>query len=488
MDELLNYFVQSNREDTLPNFERRAWFQTWLNRAFGMMLVEQGLLSKEDYLLIDRGLVSVQAKETVERFKQSPPEMDLYFYYEQALYKEIGMDTACKLHVGRSRNDIYFTLWRMCLREATLQLMAETLETQRAIEKHASENLDTVIPFYTYGQPAQPGTWAHYLMTIHAYFERDLERLRHAYATINQCPMGAAAGIGTAFNLNKYRVAQVLGFDGTLENTTVANAAVDYFLELISSMAILNTTLGRVGSDLVFFSSAECNILDGDAYVCSGSSIMPQKKNYGPGSKLRARSMHLYSYLSDAMISAGSITMFPDQATLDYFPAFGRNCEQVIGSLKILRMALEHTKIRKDVAYQRARDGFTAATHMAEQLTMEIGEPFVKTHHIVGNMIHTLMDEDRLCVENMTPELMQQSSIKMLGIKVDRTQEQINEMLDPLASLNAAVTGGTPKPADTQKLIDDGQAARVRNEAWLKDARARLDEAYAQVDKRMLRI
>ena len=483
MDELLNYFMQANREEGLADFEQRARYQTWLNRAFGMMLVEQNLLSKEDYQKIDRGLVSVQARETMERFKNAAPGMDIYFYYENALYEEIGMDTACKLHVGRSRNDIYFTLWRMSLREAALHLMEEAVETQKAIEKHASENLDTIIPFYTYGQPAQPGTWAHYLMTIHAYLESDLERLRHAYATINKCPMGAAAGIGTAFHLNKYRVAELLGFDGTLENTTVANAAADYFLELISDMAILNTTLGRVGSDLAFFSSAECNILDGDAAVCSGSSIMPQKKNYDPGSTLRSRASHFYSYLSDAMTSAGSVTMFPDHTIFDYYPAFSKNLENVVGSMKILRMALDHTKIRKDVAYLRARDGFTAATHMAEQLTMEVGEPFVKTHHIVGNMIHTLMDEDRLRVENMTPELMKQSSVKMLGIEVDRTQEQINNMLDPLASLNAAVTGGTPKPADTQKLLDDGQAVRIQNEVWLKAARKHLADAYETVDK-----
>ena len=248
-------------------------------------------------------------------------------------------------------------------------------------------------------------------------------------------------------------------------------------------MAILNTTLGRVGSDLAFFSSAECNILDGDAAVCSGSSIMPQKKNYDPGSTLRSRASHFYSYLSDAMTSAGSVTMFPDHTIFDYYPAFSKNLENVVGSMKILRMALDHTKIRKDVAYLRARDGFTAATHMAEQLTMEVGEPFVKTHHIVGNMIHTLMDEDRLRVENMTPELMKQSSVKMLGIEVDRTQEQINNMLDPLASLNAAVTGGTPKPADTQKLLDDGQAVRIQNEVWLKAARKHLADAYETVDK-----
>lgn len=482
LDELLNYYVSSGRDETMADFARKSLNLTRLNRAFGMMLVEQKLLSMEDYQCIDKGLVAIQKKVTADDLKHAAAGMDMYFYYEKALYDEIGMDTACKLHTGRSRNDMYFTLWRMSLRDAVLEVMDEVIQTQKTLEAYAAENYDTIIPFYTYGQPAQPGTWAHYLMTIHAYFESDLARLRHAYATINCCPMGSAAGIGTAFPLNKYRMAELLGFDSTIENTTAANAAVDYFLELISAVSILNTTLGRVGSDLDFFASMECNILDGDHYVCNGSSIMPQKKNYAPGAALRSRSTHIYSYLCDAMFNAGSVTMFPSHSTYEYFPKFWENIEYVTGSLKILRFALAHTRIRKDVALARARDGFTAATHMAEQLTIEVGEPFVKTHHIVGNMIHQLMDEDRLAIENMTPELMKPASVKALGVEVTRTQDEIRNMLDPLNSLNAKITGGTPKPEDTQTLLAAGQQVRLKNEDWLGAARKKLADAYAAIE------
>lgn len=375
--------MQANREEGLADFEQRAWYQTWLNRAFGMMLVEQNLLSKEDYQKIDRGLVSVQARETMERFKNAAPGMDIYFYYENALYEEIGMDTACKLHVGRSRNDIYFTLWRMSLREAALHLMEEAVETQKAIEKHASENLDTIIPFYTYGQPAQPGTWAHYLMTIHAYLESDLERLRHAYATINKCPMGAAAGIGTAFHLNKYRVAELLGFDGTLENTTVANAAADYFLELISDMAILNTTLGRVGSDLAFFSSAECNILDGDAAVCSGSSIMPQKKNPDIAELARGKSGRLIGDLTGLMATLkGLPTAYARDLQEDKEAVFDQ-----VDTLEVLLPAFTGMVATMRFDTERlaaeAPTGFALATDIAEWLVKN-GVPFRHAHELSG--------------------------------------------------------------------------------------------------------
>ena len=237
MDELMESYIASEKHDLLLDFKYRAKNETWLNRAYAIMLAEQGLMSKEDYRAIDRGLVAVLDRLTEDDMVKAPPLQDIFFLFEKALYDEIGMDTACKLHVGRSRNDIYFTEYRMSMREAVWKISEEVLKTQELLEEKIPEHLETVIPYYTYGQPAQPGTWGHYLVSIHKCLENDLSRLQHAYATINQCPMGAGASIGSAFHLNKYRLAELLGFDGTFENSLMANSAVDYFLELESAIA-----------------------------------------------------------------------------------------------------------------------------------------------------------------------------------------------------------------------------------------------------------
>lgn len=483
MDKLMESYHTAEKRQLFYDCKYRAGLETWLNRAYAMMLLEQGFLTKEEYRAIDKGLVAALAAVTEEDLKNAKPGYDIFFVYEQALYDQIGIDTACKLHVGRSRNDIYFTEWRMSMRQAVWKLTEEILETQRVLEKHAQDNLETVIPYYTYGQPAQPGTWGHYLMSVHLCLENDLGRLRHAYGVINQCPMGAGASIGSAFKLGKYRLRDLLGFDSTIENTLMANSAVDYYLELEAAMAILSGTLSRVGHDLDFFASMECGILDGDSTICGGSSIMPQKKNYMPGASLRKCSAPVFGELMNALSSGGSISLFPIFETYDYFYTIWGVIDGLVENLRTLQLALEHSRIRKDVALARARDGFTAATHMAEQLTMEVGEPFVKTHHIVGNMIHQLMDEDRLAVENMTGELMKPASVKAVGFEVIRTDEQIAQMLDPLASLNAKVTGGTPKPEDTQKLLKAGQAVRKDNETWLAATRKKVDDAFAAVEK-----
>lgn len=485
MDILTQSFLDIEKRELLNDFQYKAENQTWLNRAYGKMLVEQNLLSKEDFEVIDRGLRAVQEKLTKDDMMAASHGQDIYFVYENALYQEIGYDTACKLHVGRSRNDIYFTLFRMSLRKATSMIMQEVLDLQKQLESIAEKEMETIIPYYTYGQPSQPGTWGHYLLSIHKCLEQDLGRFHHAYETINQCPMGAAAGIGSAFPLNKYKMAEYLGFDGVIENTVVANSAVDYYLELESAMAILATTLNRVGGDLDFFSSMECGILDGDSFITGGSSIMPQKKNYEPGARLRTMTSPLYTYLTESLIAGGGVSMFPIFDTFSFFGEFWPKVDNLISCIRLLRLSLEHSRIRKDVAREKTLNGFTAATHMAEQLTMEIGEPFVKTHHIVGNMIHELLDEDNLKIREMTPERMKRASVKAVGFEVERSQEEIFAMLDPLNSLSQKVTGGTPKPEDSEKLLAEGIKVRMRNEEWLQKAVDRITDAKKLLEKRI---
>lgn len=470
-----------NRSELLLDYKYRAANQTTLNRAFALMLAEQGLLSIEDYKKIDEGLVAVQ--NTLAEADMDPGKGDVYFIYEAALYEAIGMDTACKLHIGRSRNDIYFTLYRMSVREALWLIMDDLLETQRLLERKIEENLDTVIPYYTYGQPAQPGTWGHYLMTVHECFGNDLKRMKAAYENVNRSPMGAAAGIGTAFNLNKYRMAELLGFDSVIENTQFGNASVDYFLETEAAFAIMNSTLGRVGGDLMFFATSECKILNCDMSICGGSSIMPQKKNAEIAEIFRSQATLFPGYMMSSLMSAGGISLFPSRETYHFFFKFWEHTEALLTGLRLLRLILERSEINKEIALSRARDGFTAATAMAEELTMEVGEPFVKTHHVVGGMIHKLMDEGQLKVENMTGALMREASIKALGFEVIKSDEEIARMMDPLSSLEAKITGGTPKPADTAELLKAGRAIRIQNESWLAAAKKHVERAYAQIEK-----
>lgn len=476
-------YQNAQRTDILLDLKYRAGNLTVLNRAYARMLAEQGIINKEEYNTISDGLVKIDGIVTEETVNSD--KGDVFYLYEQALYDEIGEETACKLHTGRSRNDIYFALWRMSLREAVQKVIEEILDFQRLLEIKISENMETIIPYYTYGQPAQPGTWGHYLMTVHGFLECDVKRLRAAYENVNQSPMGAAAGIGSAFPLDKYRMSELLGFDAVIENSMAANSAVDYYLEALSAMAIVNTTIGRVSNDLMFFADMNCNILACDMTLCGGSSIMPQKKNLEAAGSLRARYNSFAGYLMTCFTAAGSVSLFPVQETYLYFQHLWENVDQLISDLRILGLVIERSEINRERAFSCTRDGFTASTAMAEALADETGQPFVKVHHVVGGMIRTLMDEKRLKVENMTSELMKRESERVLGYELIKDDREIAQMLDPLKSLNEKKTGGTPKPEDVEELLIKGKKVRIENEKWLLEAKKRIEAAYAQLDKRM---
>ena len=230
--DLLENYRQVKVKACMVDFLHRSKPLFKLNLAYAQMLLEQGYLNKKEKKLIVAGLKEAQKKVAKDAVLKSE-DGDIWFLYEKALSQSIDPQIAAKLHIGRSRNDMYFSMYRMSLRDAVIELFDEILNSLKILEELANKNLSTVIPYYTYGQPSQPGTWAHYLMTIHNAFEADLERLQEAYRRINCCPMGAAAGIGTSFNLNKERIAELLGFDSVIENTCFANSAEDYFLELI---------------------------------------------------------------------------------------------------------------------------------------------------------------------------------------------------------------------------------------------------------------
>lgn len=437
-----------------------------LNCAYAQMLRDQEIITQGEYKTIKSGLLESFPKVCEKDMKDS--QGDLHYAFEKALFNTIDPKVACKLHVGRSRNDMYFTLYRMSVRKALLSVMQRSFNLTDVLQTEIKKHLTTVIPYYTYGQPSQPGTWGHYLESILELIAGDLERMKRAFELTNQCPMGAAAGIGSSFNLDKEKVSRLLAFDRPIDNTILGNSDVNYFLETIFAFTTLNTTLMRVANDLEFFSSTECGILNCDEALCGGSSIMPQKKNAEAVELLRAMTSNWEGYFSNCL-NASAVTLFPVHETYYFYERFWDNTSVLLDNVDLLSCIITHSQIRKEVAYQRALEGFTAATGMAEELTKEIGEPFEITHHIVGGMIKRLMQENRLQTKNMTPELLKEISETVLGHPLEKSQEAISELIDPLSSLNAKTTGGTPKPDDTKLLLEKSLKVLNETRAWYNE-------------------
>lgn len=315
-----------------------------------------------------------------------------------------------------------------------------------------------MITYYTYGQPAQPGNYGHYLTLVSELLSRDYTRLQAAYRNTNRSPMGAAAGIGTSYPLDLPYCARLLGFDSVVEHSIDAVASTDYLLEAEAAVTIMMSNMSKVAQDFFFWASYEYRLLDCNASIVSGSSIMPQKKNPELFEHMRAQTARAMGMFSDAIEMSRNTTLFPNmESILDMFSDFSTWMKEVKKVLGLLKEGLRNSEIRKKESYEYTHGNFTGTSSMAEYLAQKYQAPFTETHEIIHDMLAELMENDTLEIEYMTGELMKEVSERVLGRALIMTDEEVRRMLDPMFCLSKKVTGGTPKPENTKKLISRNQ-------------------------------
>lgn len=452
-----------------------------LNKAYAMMLAKQGLMTPGDCRKIAAGLDEVEAGLRPENMDR---EQDLYYNMMEQLSQTVGRETGSLLHMGRSRNDMMFTTGRMQIRRQLLDFMGNVHALMETLLLTAKANTDTVITYFTYGQPSQPGTYGHYLMLMFGHLSRDWVRLQAAYKNCNRSPMGAAAGIGTCFNVDKRYIAGLLGFDSTIEHSLEAVSAVDFLLEAESAMEILMLNIGKMAQDLYGWASYEYGVLDCDSSITSGSSIMPQKKNPELIEHIRAQSGKAFGVFADACMLMHNTSLFPNiEAITDIFYDYALWIREAEKAVSLLREGLAHSRIRNKRSYAYTENSFTGAGFMAEMLARKYGIPFTLTHHIVHDMIIELAEKQTLSPAYMTGALMKKTSEKILGKPLLLSDDEVRSLLDPETCLNHIATGGSPRPADTLALIAEGERILDSQRQWRDERRKQIAEAYARIQR-----
>ncbi|MEO8727288.1 MAG: argininosuccinate lyase, partial [Acidobacteriaceae bacterium] len=265
-----------------PNFEdAKRYFLSALieiHYAHVIMLERQQIISRPDARACVNALNHLQLQEISAAAYDGSTE-DLFFFIEAQLAEQLGVDIAGRMHTARSRNDIDLTLYRMCVRDEILKIANAILDARAVLISLAQANVNSIMPFYTHTQPAQPSTLAHYMMAAIEFLGRDFERLTAAWATVNRNPLGACAITTTGFPIDRNYTAALLGFEGLQLNSYGAIAAIDYITEAASAIAVCMVNLGKLVQDLLLWCTVEFNFLRlSDAYVQT-SSIMPQKRN-----------------------------------------------------------------------------------------------------------------------------------------------------------------------------------------------------------------
>lgn len=353
--------------------------------AHAHMLCNVGVLSTDELQQIQQGLATVQREIEDGSFAWSIELEDVHMNIEARLTELIGV-TGKKLHTGRSRNDQVATDIRLFLRSAIDRIAGELTRLQRGTIALAADNTNTVMPGFTHLQTAQPVTFGHHLLAWNEMLERDYGRLMDCRARMNQSPLGAAALAGTTYPIDREQTAGALGFDKPTENSLDSVSDRDFAIEFCSFAALLLTHLSRMSEELVIWTSAQFNFIELPDRFCTGSSIMPQKKNPDVPELVRGKvgrvNGHLISLLT--LMKSQPLAYNKDNQE-DKEPLFD-TVDTVMDCLRAFADMVPAIKPRQEQMREAARSGFSTATDLADYL-VGLGLPFRDAHEVVGKAV-----------------------------------------------------------------------------------------------------
>lgn len=361
--------------------------------AHAKMLARQGIIGNDDLADIERGLG--QIRDEIERgeFAWSLQDEDVHLNIEKRLTALIG-DAGKRLHTGRSRNDQVATDIRLWLRDAIDQILALLTDYQRALLDLAETHAATPLPGFTHLQVAQPVTFGHHLM---AYFEmsrRDAERFADCRKRVNRLPLGAAALAGTSYPIDREFVARELEFDGVCENSLDAVSDRDFAIEFCANAALLMVHLSRFSEELILWMSPRVGFIDLADRFCTGSSIMPQKKNPDVPELVRGKTGRVNgSLISLLTLMKGQPLAYNKDNQEDKEPLFD-TADTVIDTLRIYADMITGIRVKANAMREALNQGFATATDLADYLVKK-GLPFRDAHEVVARAVRAA--EERGC-------------------------------------------------------------------------------------------
>lgn len=353
--------------------------------AHARMLCSVGVLSSDELAAIESGLAQISGEIASGSFVWDVAREDVHMNIEARLTEIIG-DAGKKLHTGRSRNDQVATDIRLYLRDAVDAISAELLRLQHGIVDVAADNADTVMPGFTHLQSAQPVSFGHHLLAWNAMLERDFGRLMDCRRRMNECPLGAAALAGTTFPIDRQQTAAALGFDRPTANSLDSVSDRDFAIEFTAFAALLLTHMSRMSEELVLWTSAQFSFIELPDRFCTGSSIMPQKKNPDVPELVRGKTGRVNGHLIALLtLMKGQPLAYNKDNQEDKEPLF--DCiDTVLDCLRAFADMIPAIQPRAERMREAARSGFSTATDLADYL-VRAGLPFRDAHEVVGKAV-----------------------------------------------------------------------------------------------------
>ena len=354
--------------------------------AHAEMLAAQKIITQKDLKAIQSGLQSIQKEILAGTFKWSLDLEDVHLNIEKRLTDKIG-EAGKKLHTGRSRNDQVATDLRLWLRETIDQTIQKIKTLQLSVVQLADKHQKTIMPGFTHLQVAQPVTFGHHLMAYYEMLQRDLTRFEDARKRMNQLPLGAAALAGTSYPIDRNRVAKKLKFDGVCENSLDAVSDRDFAIEFTFAASLLMTHLSRFSEELIMWSSPMFGFVEIADGFCTGSSIMPQKKNPDVPELVRGKTGRVTGHLmSLLMLMKAQPLAYNKDNQEDKEPLFD-TANTILDALTIYADMLKSVSVNEKNMKEAALKGYATATDLADYLVIK-GVAFRDAHEIVAKAVN----------------------------------------------------------------------------------------------------
>lgn len=411
--------------------------------AHATMLAECGILTEAERDLIVGGLYRIAKQIEHNEFDWSVELEDVHMNIESALTAEIG-DAGKKLHTGRSRNDQVATDVKLYLRDEIEIISLEIQRLQKALLERAEQESATIMPGFTHLQTAQPVTFGHHLMAWFEMLQRDFDRLSDCSKRLNIMPLGAAALAGTTFPINRHTTARLLGFDAPSENSLDAVSDRDFIIEFCSAAALIMMHLSRFSEELIIWSSAQFGFIELADSFCTGSSIMPQKKNPDVPELIRGKTGRIFGHLMALLtLMKGQPLAYNKDNQEDKEPLFD-TVDNLKGSLKVFIDMIPAIRCQPDKMRRAAMQGFTTATDLADYLVRK-GIPFRDAHAVVGKTVALCVSRGCDLSDLSLPELQAFSNV---------IREDVFELLTLEGSIAARDHIGGTAPGQVRAAIN----------------------------------
>ncbi len=412
--------------------------------AHARMLSGVGLLTQQEFELIERELLVIQDRIEKGEFAYSTSLEDIHMHIEKALIEKIG-DVGRKLHTGRSRNDQVSTDFRLWIRDAIDQIDPLLEAVQKAFVKRCDSDFDVVLPGYTHIRRAQPVLAPHYWLAYCEKFRRDRERFSDCRHRANRLSLGAAACAGTSLPIDRTKTAEYLDFEEIAANSLDISSDRDFALEFAFDLAQTALHLSGWAEEWIWWSTVEFNFLKLPQPFCTGSSIMPQKVNPDVLELIRGKTARVLGNLQALMILTKGLPLaYNRDLQEDKEPIFD-SFDTVCASLKLTAPLVEQTRLNREIIAAKVDDGHLDATSLMEYLIRK-GIPQRTAHGIVGRLVRKALDSGKRLAE--LPK-------EILSAECDRIDDSVYDVLGAENAVGAMKSYGSTAPDQVRRQIND---------------------------------